>query len=140
MTDGTRAVSKVSAEDRRSYSFSATAKRLAWLNRGRGERGLLGRGVSVSAYAHTLSCSATAYCLLPTACAVLLSAMYVYVCVCVESIHVVKQFYLGPRCVCVCGPTMHGEATELPFVVACVVAARYCCYCCCALLLLLSPK
>jgi hypothetical protein len=36
---------------------------------------------------------------------VLLSAMYVYVCVCAESIHVVKQFYLGPRCVCVCGPT-----------------------------------
>jgi hypothetical protein len=29
----------------------------------------------------------------------------VYVCVCAESIHVVKQFYLGPRCVCVCGPT-----------------------------------
>jgi hypothetical protein len=34
---------------------------------------------------------------------VLLSAMYVYVCVCAESIHVVKQFYLGPRCVCVGG-------------------------------------
>ena len=47
------------------------------------------------------SLSRSAYCLLPTACAVLLSAMYVYVCVCAESIHVVKQFYLGPRCVCV---------------------------------------
>ena len=77
---------------------------MSW-SRGRGERGLLGRGVSVSACAYTASCSATAYCLLPTACAVLLSAMYVYVCVCAESIHVVKQFYLGPRCVCVCGPT-----------------------------------
>ena len=75
---------------------------MSW-SRGRGERGLLGRGVSVSACAYTLSRSA--YCLLPTACAVLLSAMYVYVCVCAESIHVVKQLYLGPRCVCVCGPT-----------------------------------
>ena len=79
---------------------------MSW-SRGRGERGLLGRGVSVSACAYALSRSAycllpTAYCLLPTACAVLLSAMYVYVCVCAESIHVVKQFYLGPRCVCVC--------------------------------------
>ena len=80
------------------------------LEQGKGREGLLGRGVSVSACAYTLSRSAycllpTAYCLLPTACAVLLSAMYVYVCVCAESIHVVKQFYLGPRCVCVCGPT-----------------------------------
>jgi hypothetical protein len=74
---------------------------MSW-SRGRGERGLLFRGVSVSACVYTLSCSATAYCLLPTAyCLCCAAVSHVYVCVCAESIHVVKQFYLGPRCVCV---------------------------------------
>jgi hypothetical protein len=54
---------------------------------------------------------ACCYCMRARAAAVLVGLLsvvmcsavsHVYVCVCTESIHVVKQFYLGPRCVCVC--------------------------------------
>ena len=57
---------------------------MSW-SRGRGERGLLGRGVSVSACAYTLSRSA--YCLLPTAyCLCCAAVSHVCVCVCVRRI------------------------------------------------------
>jgi hypothetical protein len=73
---------------------------MSW-SRGRGERGLLGRGVGVSA--HILSRALpTAYCLLPTACAVLLSAMYVYVCVCARRIDSRSKTVLLGSQVCVC--------------------------------------
>ena len=111
------------------------------LEQGKGREGLLGRGVSVSACAYTLSRSA--YCLLPTAyCLCCAAVSHVCVCVCVRRIDSrSKTILLGSQvCVCVWPHHSHGEATELPFVFACIVAARYYCYCCCALLLLLSPK
>jgi len=115
------------------------------LEQGKGREGLLGRGVSVSACAYTLPRSAyclmpTAYCLLPPDCCLCCAAVsHVCVCVCVRRIDSrSKTILLGSQvCVCVWPHHSHGEATELPFVVACCCCYRFYYYLHSLLLLLL---